>query len=189
MFLQATIKMITYSFTRSYVADYLKTSSWYILVLTVLFSLITGALYLSSYSYAQSMASTSAQPFVNIVVAYTPSARQGAGGTQAIKTLIESSVKQMNNSFPEQQFRIVDTIELAYRESGDMGHDLDYLQHQLNELKNIQIVSLWVETDNTDVCGLGYLAPRAEHHLVYNVVKRHCAHDNLTLGTELLTAS
>ncbi|MDY6991886.1 MAG: hypothetical protein SVR94_04675, partial [Pseudomonadota bacterium] len=146
MFLQATIRMITQSFTRPYVADYLKTSSWYILVLTILFSLITGALYLSSYSYAQSMAS--AQQFVNIVVAYTPSARQGAGGTQAIKTLIESSVKQMNNNFPDQQFRIVDTIELAYRESGDIGNDLDYLQHQLNELENIQIVSLWVETDN-----------------------------------------
>src|SRR5262249_7793747 len=65
---------------------------------------------------------------IDVMAAYTPAARDGAGGTGAIESLINLGVAETNTAFANsqviQRFRLVGTAEVNYTESGSSSTDL-----------------------------------------------------------------
>lgn len=138
---------------------------------------------------------------IDIMVAYTSTAKEGAGGTNAIESQIALAIAQTNQAYERsnviQRLRLVRTQEVDYTEAGDGGIDLSRLRstndgymdeiHAYRDAYGADIVSLWVENAVT-VCGVGYLlttlstsfAPAA-----FNMVDRHCATSTYTFPHEL----
>lgn len=69
---------------------------------------------------------------IDLLIVYTPAARDGAGGTDGINALIDAAVAEANlafeNSQVNAQLRLVHRAEVNYRETGDISEDLDQLE-------------------------------------------------------------
>jgi len=69
---------------------------------------------------------------IDLLIVYTPQARDGAGGTDGINALIDAAVAEANlafeNSQVNAQLRLVHREEVDYRETGDISEDLDQLE-------------------------------------------------------------
>lgn len=110
---------------------------------------------------------------VNVMVAYTAQARDAAGGTDAIRDLIDLSVAETNMAYENskiwQRVKLVKTAEVDYQESGYFEEDLMRLSaetdqhmdaiHRLRRLYQADLVSLFVSDANgygeSKWCGLG----------------------------------
>jgi hypothetical protein len=69
---------------------------------------------------------------IDLLVVYTPAARDGAGGTNGMNALIDTAVADANsayeNSLVNARLRLVHTAEVNYAETGDINQDLDNLE-------------------------------------------------------------
>ncbi|MCJ7693555.1 MAG: zinc-dependent metalloprotease, partial [Sedimentisphaerales bacterium] len=99
---------------------------------------------------------------VDVFVVYTPAARSGAGGTTAIKALINLAVDESNTAYQQSEIdlrlRLVHTEEVDYTESSGMDYDLEHLTdpnnedlnsvHDLRDTYGADMVSMLVERDD-----------------------------------------
>jgi hypothetical protein len=69
---------------------------------------------------------------IDLLIVYTPAARDGAGGTDGMTALIDAAVAEANlafeNSQVNAQLRLVHRAELNYTETGRIEEDLDRLE-------------------------------------------------------------
>ena len=117
-----------------------------------------------------------------------------------MRQLIQLGVAETNqgyaNSGVVQRIRLVNTAEVSYVESGDLGKDLDRLQSPsdgfLDDIQRMRdsaaadIVSLWV--NGGDACGIAYLLTnpgRPAPDLAYNVTEMGCATGYFSFGHEM----
>jgi len=124
---------------------------------------------------------------VDVLVVYTPDARSGAGGTTAIKALINLAVDESNTAYQQSEvdlrLRLVHTEEVNYIEAQYMNYDLYNLTdpnhedlgpvHDLRDTYGADVVSMLVERD--DAGGIAWvmqtLGPDFEGH-AFSVVRR-----------------
>lgn len=134
------------------------------------------------------------RPILDVLVVYTPMARDGAGSDDAINAQIAQAMAEgqlaLDNSQVNVQLRLVGTALVNYTESGVFDTDLARLAnptdgfaddaYKLRDKYKADIVSLWVElTGGTlsrpNPAGLAYqLIPNAGNY-TYNVIYRPLA--------------
>lgn len=138
---------------------------------------------------------------IDVMVAYTPKARQTVGSTALMRQLITLGVTETNdgysNSSVDARIRLVHSVEVNYTESGDLNTDLSRLRrsddgymdeiHRLRTSYGADLVSLWVESG--DACGLGYILsspsrPSPDYGFSV-VVRNNCAVPNQSFAHEL----
>ncbi len=138
---------------------------------------------------------------IDVLVVYTPAARNAAGGTSGIQSRIQLGVTETNaayaNSGVLQRLRLVGAVEVSYTESGDISTDLNRLTYTDGVLDNVQslrdaykadLVSLITSTPSPAYCGVAWLmggnspsfAPNA-----YSVVEQTCISPSYSFGHEL----
>lgn len=137
---------------------------------------------------------------IDLMVAYTATARSAAGGTTAIQSLIDLAIAETNQSYANsgiaQRLRLVHSVEVVYTETGDVGTDLDrvtdadgYIDevHTLRNTYGADLVSLWVENGGS-YCGVGWFMDSVSPSFApygYNVVARGCATGYYSFAHEL----
>ncbi|MFN2295425.1 MAG: M12 family metallo-peptidase [Candidatus Promineifilaceae bacterium] len=109
---------------------------------------------------------------IDLLVAYTPGAREYAGGKNAIEALINQRVADMNtaniNSGLSFTYRLVHVMETSYPDTGDVLTDLERLRLSNDEFLNdvlqardqylADMVSLIIgQSTVNNYCGVGYL--------------------------------
>jgi Metallo-peptidase family M12 len=138
---------------------------------------------------------------VDVMVVYTTTARQAAGGTGAMNALIALAVSESNagygNSNVTQRLRLVHTAEVNYSEAGfDWITALNRLTntsdgfmdevHTLRDTYGADAVVLIV--NNTAFCGLAWLMTTVSDGFktnAFSLVSRPCAAGNYTFAHEL----
>src|SRR4051794_1127155 len=106
---------------------------------------------------------------IDVMVVYTPAAAAAAGGTAAIEAMIANAVSVTNtaygNSGVTQRLRLVHAELVAYTESGSLDTDLRNVTSGVGALSGVaalrntyqaDIVSLFTQTPNSSVCGVGW---------------------------------
>ncbi len=126
----------------------------------------------ASVASAPSAAAAESSPVIDLLVVYTPAARDSAaGGAQGLRTDIDLAVAQLNtvlaNSEVEGQARLLDAREVAYAESGSMRTDLDRLTspsdvfldevHMLRDQLGADLVVLITDRSNEGWAGYAWL--------------------------------
>jgi hypothetical protein len=136
---------------------------------------------------------------IDVMVAYSATARAAAGGIAAMQSLIDLAVAETNLSYQNSgvipRIRLVHSAEVTYDETGhvDLLNDaLNCLQsttdgcldniHALRDTYGADLVSLWLE-DGGGYCGLGYLNSTASTG--FSAVARSCATGYYSFGHEL----
>lgn len=137
---------------------------------------------------------------LDVMVVYTGSARQAAGGETAMNNLIEIGVRETNEGYANsgviQRIRLVHTAEVQYDESDGIDKALDRVANpndgymdavpKLRDKYGADFVSLWINNDRS--CGLAYLmsspSPSFEAK-AYSVVHFGCATGNYSFGHEM----
>jgi peptidyl-Asp metalloendopeptidase len=150
---------------------------------------------------------------VDVLVAYTPSARAAAGGTSGMLSQIDLAVAETNtgyqNSGVVQRLHLAGAVEVSYAESGDIGMDLDRvtcLQGQacngqvldpdgyldtvpaLRDAYHADVVSLITETPGSPYCGIAWLMAGNDPGFApnaYSVVERSCMTGYYSFGHEI----
>jgi len=139
---------------------------------------------------------------IDVMVVYTPEARQEAGGTSAINQLINLAEAETNQGYENsgviQRIRIVHTEEVPYTSSGDAQTDLSRLRgtsegfldevHALRDTHSADIVSLFVRDFNAG--GIGYVMGMSNRSYgfeenAFNAVGINYATGNYTFAHEL----
>jgi hypothetical protein len=137
---------------------------------------------------------------IDLLVAYTPSARMAQGGTASIEALIALGVSDTNqayaNSGVSQRLRLVQRVEIAYTESGNMGTDLARLSapsdghldaiHGLRDSSGADLVQL-IENSG-DFCGVAYLMANVGpgfESAGFGITHYQCISPSLTFAHEL----
>lgn len=114
---------------------------------------------------------------IDLLVAYTAAARVAAGGQAAMTALINQRISEANsanaNSGVAFTFNLVHAMETGYRESGDMGTDLERLQmtddgfmdnvHSARNQHHADVVALLTAEGSNGSCGLAYIMTRPEN--------------------------
>ncbi len=137
----------------------------------------------------------------DIMVVYTPEARQGAGGVGAIEGITANSVAATNVAYTasliEVELRLVHVAEVAYNDSGDMIADLiavtdptdgimDYV-HDWRNTYDADLVALLMANDPW-YCGVAWLmyenTPEPEW-LGFSVTRFDCALGGMTFAHEV----
>ena len=139
--------------------------------------------------------------YIDIMVVYTAEARTAAGGTTAMKSLIDLAVAETNagysNSAVTQRLRLVHTAEVSYNETGfDWNTTLDRLKgtsdgymdnvHTLRNTYGADEVSLIVSNSETN-CGIGYVMDTLSTSFApyaFTVVSIECATGYYSLAHE-----
>lgn len=138
----------------------------------------------------------------DLLVVYSPAARNAAGGTTGIQNLIALGVSETNTAFANSavipRLRLVHTAEVSYTESGTVQTDLARVQspsdgyidvvHSLRNIYKADMVQLLVEYPAGD-CGVAYLMPGSNNrdfeNRAFSVSRRICVSPNYTFGHEL----
>ncbi len=137
---------------------------------------------------------------IDVLVAYTATARQGAGGKDAILALINLGIAETNQAFVNtgavQRVRLSGTVEVAYAESGDVGQDLNRLRltadgdmdevHALRNAFGADLVHLIVNSG--DSCGIAYVMDDVSSSFAsfaFGVTARSCVSPNLSFAHEM----
>lgn len=116
---------------------------------------------------APSLAGEAASPpTIDVMVVYTPSARQAAGGTNAMRALINAAIADANGSLVDSlvnaSLRLVHAGEVKYTENS-FGADLNAVTyvdgvmdevHAWRDAYGADLVSLWI--NNSASCGLAW---------------------------------
>lgn len=133
-------------------------------------------------------------PSIDVMVLYTPQARDAAGGAAQIEAVAQAAVDAMNISFTNSQ--VTGQVNLSYtgfinyNDSGDSGDDLEWVANdsQVALLRNAfgaDLVALFV--NNIGGCGRGYVmrnpGPGFES-AAFQVTRRDCAVGNLSFAHE-----
>ncbi len=138
----------------------------------------------------------------DLLIVYTATARQAAGGTAAMQALIDLGVATTNqiyrNSQVQQRVWLVHTAEVNYTETGNANTDLQRLRNPSDGF--IDEIHAWRDEYHADYvafvadnigggCGLGYVLTSLPNSFfaafAFNVVARNCIADNYTLPHEL----
>lgn len=138
----------------------------------------------------------------DLLIVYTATARQAAGGTAAMQALIDLGVATTNqiyrNSQVQQRVWLVHTAEVNYTETGNSSIDLERLRNLSDGF--MDIVHTWRDEYHADYvalvadniggsCGLGYVLTSLPNSFfaafAFSVVARNCIADNYTLPHEL----
>jgi len=163
----------------------------------------------SSFNGSSSTPQTQADDgsLVDVLVVYTAEARAAAGGTTAIRSLIDLATSETNaayrNSGVSHSIRIVGRQETSFSESGFVcGAGVStcfsaFLKsakegsipgvHSLRNSTGADLVVMLVKGDNS-LCGLGYfMTPVAASFAPfgYSVTQTSCATGNYTFGHEI----
>lgn len=159
-----------------------------------------------SASAGPQLADTGDETVVDLMVVYTAAARDGAGGTAAMETLIDLAVAEANlcfeNSAIDVRINLVHRQEVVYNETGDMELDLDHLAFtadgQLEEIHSLRsltykadLVNLIVETETSGfIAGIAYVLEDPTKRSFFNleafsVVRRNYAVGDYVLVHEL----
>jgi hypothetical protein len=147
-------------------------------------------------STSTSSSATSSDPASNIQVMalYTAQARDGAGGTAQIESVIQGAVDAANLAFEASQmtarFELVYSGLTSYNDSTDMGADLDWLQADsgvaaLRDQYGADMVSLIVSSGA--YCGIGFVMRDPGPGFAdwaFQVTHRACAVGNLSWAHE-----
>lgn len=134
---------------------------------------------------------------IDVLVVYTPSARNAAGGTSAIQALAVSAIEATNQSYinsnVQTSVRLAHVAEVDYSESGSFGTDLNNLRSgvvpdalELREIYNADLVAML--SNSTGACGIGYLMQDLDpgfESLGFSVTRYSCAVGNLSFAHEL----
>jgi hypothetical protein len=108
---------------------------------------------------------------IDLMVAYTATARDSQGGTAAMEALINQRISDMNSANDNSQvpfdFNLVAVLEVAYTESGSISRDLerlvslgdDYLDevHVARDASKADLVGLYVAEGNEGTCGKAFM--------------------------------
>jgi hypothetical protein len=134
---------------------------------------------------------------IDVLVVYTPSARNGAGGTSAIQGLAVSAIEVTNqayiNSGVQTTVRLAHLAEVNYNETGSFSQDLSNLRTgvvpgvlALREEFDADLVAML--NDSSGACGIAYLMQSLDpgfESLGFSVTDYACAVGNLTFPHEL----
>lgn len=132
---------------------------------------------------------------VDVIVVYTPEARNGAGGHNAIRATAQAAVDAMNssmvNSLVDTEIVLLYAGEVNYNDSTDSATDLAWLQAS-SEVENLKVLygadmaGLLVDSLSGS-CGRGYVmrnpGPGFRDYAV-QVTARTCAVGNLSFAHE-----
>lgn len=134
---------------------------------------------------------------IDVLVVYTPAARNAAGGTASIQALAVSAIEATNqaylNSGVQTTVRLAHLAEVDYSESGSFGTDLSNLRTgvvpdalELREIFDADLVAML--SNSTGACGIGYLMQDLDpgfESLGFSVTRYSCAVGNLSFAHEL----
>ena len=135
---------------------------------------------------------------IDLLIVYTPAARDDFGSTASIENAIANAVTEMNtvnsNSGVNHTYTLVHMEEVNFVETGNSSTDLSALRsstdgkidnvHQLRYLHSADIVSMI--TDN-QYCGRGYVQSSTTYFSSttgFNIAGTSCMATNLTLAHE-----
>ncbi len=131
---------------------------------------------------------------IDVMVAYTPAARQAAGGVTQMQQLVQLGIAETNQGYANsgviQRVRLVYSGEVNYTEAATFNTDLTVLSTAndgvLDEVQTLRntygadLVSLW-RTSSDTVCGLGWVlnnvasSPSSLSSYGFSVVSEDCA--------------
>lgn len=133
---------------------------------------------------------------IDVLVVYTPRARQGAGGQPQIRAAIQSAMDVTNDAYAasrvDQRVLLVDSVEVPYDEAGvPMGAQLEWLRTSaaiaaLRESHGADAVALISESPPG--CGIGYVMRDVSPDFApwaFSVTHRPCAVGGRVLAHEL----
>ena len=126
---------------------------------------------------------------IRILVLYTPSARQSAGGTTAIQNLAALGVAQTNNAFANSglgtRLSLAHTQEVVYSESSSMETDLNWLSSSVGTLRDQFAADLVAMLTHgvRDSCGIAWLFGPGSSS-AFSVTDHRCM-SNLTFPHEI----
>lgn len=107
---------------------------------------------------------------IDLLIAYTAAARELVGGTESMEALIDLRVSEMNSanlaSAAGFQWRLADSMEVTYDESGSLMTDLNRLRitddnymdglHMVREAADADLVNLIVAEGTDGACGMAF---------------------------------
>lgn len=107
---------------------------------------------------------------VTLLVAYTPEARDAAGGQEAILALINKRISEMNTANDLSgvlfNWELAQAMQVDYAESGSIELDLQNLQlktdgaldgvHEARDLARADLVSMLISEGSNNSCGFAY---------------------------------
>ncbi len=110
-------------------------------------------------------------PTVNVMVVYTPAARNDAGGTNGMLAMIDTAILQTNQALAGSNagmlVHLTSAHEVSYVESNNMGDDLTHLQdpnsgqldivHSLRVADCADLVALLSHNPSYNFCGLAWM--------------------------------
>lgn len=110
-------------------------------------------------------------PEVNVMVVYTPAARNSAGGINGMLAMIDTAILQTNQALAASHagmlVNLTSAYEVNYVESNNMGDDLTHLQnpnsgqmdivHSLRVADCADLVALLSHNPNYNYCGLAWM--------------------------------
>ncbi len=132
---------------------------------------------------------------IDVMVVYTPQARDAAGGVAAIEATAQAAVDIANTAFMDSnmvaRYNLVHTALANHNDSGDLYTDLPWVANDagvatLRNTHAADLVSLIVENGG-GFCGLGYVmrTPGASFEsAAFQVTARTCAVGNLSWAHE-----
>ena len=144
---------------------------------------------------------TSACHSIDVMIAYTPAARNAIGSDAATHALAYASVAVFNivnsNSLVMPRMRLVHVVPVDFAETSNLALDLARVQspndgimdelHPLREQFGADLVSLLVHSTSSS-CGVAYVMvdPSTEFsQFAFSVVQQNCAITNLSFPHEL----
>ncbi len=137
---------------------------------------------------------------IDVMVVYTPSARNAAGGTNAVRALANSAVASANTAYQNSniatRLRLVYLDEISYTEGSSFGTDLSRLRSTSDEfMDEVHAIRDTVRADmvalinnNSGACGVAYLMTNLSTGFrtsAFSVTRHSCAVGNLTFAHEL----
>lgn len=140
-------------------------------------------------------------PYVDVLVVYSPAARSGAGGANAIQALINQAINETNSAYSQsnvdQRLALVHAAELiGYNEAGSMGTDLSRIRSTSDGFADE--IHTWRNDygadcvamigNNNQYCGIAYVMTFPSVSFAssaFSVTYRGCATGYYSFGHEL----
>ncbi|MBI2926079.1 MAG: hypothetical protein HYY24_10280 [Verrucomicrobia bacterium] len=138
---------------------------------------------------------------IDVLVVYTEQARNGAGGEEGIRAVIDCSIAEVNaaleNSQVRARVRLVHRKEIGYKESGEIDEDLEHLTEdgeeefkdvaELRDKFRADLVCMFTETSDGPYGGGNYMAQVSTDFAdqAFSVVQRRFANTYYVLAHEL----